>query len=172
MKYNIFNSLTTISQIGPMQNIKQILEISDPHRLIIAIGDFVARREGVVGYENLTIVEKYISGIYYYKAEVNNGGIDQFFFNSTGDRWKITLEGLQKIGANNACRILDQATKLFGEEGPSEKWIKRREQLKQFSEKTREKEEKLTDEFYRYEDNLSELMINFVKSHAHEFGEV
>ena len=156
-----------------MKNIKQILENNtDPNKLIIAIGDFVAKREGADGYENLTDAEKYVSAVYYYEAEVNNGGLDQFFFNSTGDRWKKTLGGLREIGANYAYRILNETTKLFGDEGPAEEWSKRQEQLQSLSEDYKEKEERLTNQFYKYEDNLSDLLINYVKSHADEFGEL
>lgn len=153
-----------------MHTIDEVLAVSDQNKQIIALGDFVAAREDAAGYQNLTETEKYISGVYFYEAEVNNGGLDQYFFNSTGDRWKMTLAGLHKIGAHHAAEIFQNAVALFGPEGPAEEGIKRQNQLQQFSDADREKEEQLTDEFYKYEDNLSDLVTSYAKTHADDFG--
>lgn len=50
----------------------------------------------------------------WYVAEVENGGHDQFFFNSTGIVWKLALEGLRAMDCGKAAEILEKAAKRIG----------------------------------------------------------
>jgi hypothetical protein len=47
------------------------------------------------------------------EAEVNNGGFDQFFFNSAGDEAAETIEALEVIGAHRTAAILRRACATF-----------------------------------------------------------
>ena len=47
------------------------------------------------------------------KAEVDNGGFDQFFFNSAGDRTGETIEALSAIGAHHTASIFRRAAAKF-----------------------------------------------------------
>jgi hypothetical protein len=49
------------------------------------------------------------------EAEVNNGGIHQFFWNSTGDLAGEVLAGLKLIGAHRHLRLFQKAIELFRE---------------------------------------------------------
>jgi hypothetical protein len=42
------------------------------------------------------LIEELVSNL---EAEINNGGFDQYFFNSTGDRTAETIRALELIGA-------------------------------------------------------------------------
>lgn len=46
------------------------------------------------------------------EAEVNNGGSHQFFFNSSGELVPQTLEALERIGAPQTKRLLEQAVAI------------------------------------------------------------
>lgn len=47
------------------------------------------------------------------EAEVSNGGFDQFFFNSAGDRTRETIEALGAIGAQHTASIVRRAAAKF-----------------------------------------------------------
>ncbi len=47
------------------------------------------------------------------EAEINNGGFDQFFFNSAGDRTKETIDALNAIGAAHTAAIVRAAAGKF-----------------------------------------------------------
>jgi uncharacterized protein DUF4375 len=47
------------------------------------------------------------------EAEVNNGGFDQFFFNSAGDNASKTIEALEVIGAQKTAAIVRRACAKF-----------------------------------------------------------
>jgi hypothetical protein len=47
------------------------------------------------------------------EAEVNNGGFDQFFFNSAGDRTCDIIYALEAIGAKHTAAIVRSAASKF-----------------------------------------------------------
>lgn len=57
--------------------------------------------------------QRYVFAIQWYQAEVNNGGHDQFFSNSTGIVWKDVINGFKQIGLTNYLAIIDEAVSKF-----------------------------------------------------------
>jgi hypothetical protein len=53
------------------------------------------------------------------EADVNNGGFDQYYFNSSGDLAGDAVESLNAIGAKNTADVVRQANALFGAGGPA-----------------------------------------------------
>src|SRR5438067_1856780 len=51
------------------------------------------------GERSLTDTERRLLAAYWVEAEVNNGGFDQYFFNSAGDNAGTALAGLKEMGA-------------------------------------------------------------------------
>jgi hypothetical protein len=47
------------------------------------------------------------------EAEINNGGFDQFFFNSAGDKTAETIAALDAIGASHTAKIVRKAAGRF-----------------------------------------------------------
>ena len=54
----------------------------------------------------LPTCDRYIWFVTCFSAQVENGGIDQFLFNSSGDYVAETLEALAAIGASKSHRFL------------------------------------------------------------------
>lgn len=65
-----------------------------------------------------TVPQKYVFAIQWYIAEVENGGHDQFFFNSTGIVWQDALEGMKEIGLEDMYSILKRAADILGSNPP------------------------------------------------------
>jgi hypothetical protein len=63
--------------------------------------------------------ERFVWDIVCFEGEVLNGGLDQFFCNSTGDRTFPTIEALEKIGAIACASILKKACECFPDARPS-----------------------------------------------------
>ena len=53
--------------------------------------------------------QKYVFAISLYQSEVNNGGHDQFFFNSTGIVYQDMLDGLNKLSEGDYYNIAKEA---------------------------------------------------------------
>jgi hypothetical protein len=70
----------------------------------------IIQRDGLTG---LTEAEIGFFGIYWFVIETNNGSIDQFFFNDSGQLALPALDYLEKIGAEKTASILRRAIGLF-----------------------------------------------------------
>ncbi|QSX31187.1 DMP19 family protein [Shewanella cyperi] len=91
------------------------------------------------------------------EAEINNGGFDQFFFNSAGDYTEETIQALVKIGANHTAHIVKKAASKFPNGMPPKDRDARQELLDEVSPESDAFEE-IDEEFLAYEDNLSSLV--------------
>jgi hypothetical protein len=70
----------------------------------------IIKRDGLGG---LTEAEIGFFGIYWFVMETNNGGVDQFFFNDSGQLALPALGYLERIGAVKTASILRRAIALF-----------------------------------------------------------
>lgn len=97
-------------------------------------------------------------------AEIHNGGFDQFFFNSSGDHTKETMEALKIIGASVSYSLFEKAVKWFPNSTPDADRERRWKQMEPFeeSEEFEDALDELDTEFYKYEDNIAQLVNNFV----------
>ncbi|EEH63495.1 hypothetical protein HMPREF0044_1419 [Gleimia coleocanis DSM 15436] len=61
--------------------------------------------------QRFTLEQRYLLAMTWYFAEVNNGGHDQFFYNSAGVVWQDTLNGFKHFGmfdyAGNFQKVID-----------------------------------------------------------------
>ncbi len=91
--------------------------------------------------------------------EVENGGIDQFFWNR-GEYAVETLDALKAIGAMRTHRTLLETCSLFPDGQPAEDDEMRQVQLRQIHAKFGGK--KLDDIVdFQWDDNLEELLLKY-----------
>jgi len=108
--------------------------------------------------------QRLVFAIHWYASEVNNGGHDQFFFNSTGIVWPDALEGFKEIGSEKAYAILFEATSRFGVK-PSRDRELRMEQL----ERIEGGFDDLDDRFYELDEDIYTLSIDYARKHRTGF---
>jgi hypothetical protein len=77
------------------------------------IREFLESRWGALGFENLLPIEMNYVHAWWLCVEVDTGGFEQYFSNSSGDNALLALSALQIIGAHNAQEILANALRLF-----------------------------------------------------------
>ncbi len=97
------------------------------------------------------------------EAEVNNGGFNQFFFNSAGDRARATAGALRTIGAERMASIVASANSSFPDGPPADRSV--RQNLLEAIDPDTELFEELDQEFCGYPDDLSGLLYRFVIKH-------
>jgi hypothetical protein len=109
--------------------------------------------------------QRHLFAIQWYRAEVNNGGHDQFFGNSTGIVWEHAVEGLGAVGLADAQAILKSASERLG--GASRDRTKRESQL----DAARANFEDLDDRFFNIENTgaFDQKMLEFARQHAADF---
>ena len=59
------------------------------------------------GYESLTEQQRFYSAVLMCDAEINNGGLAQYFVNSSGDRWQDALAGFKAMGFKERFAVLN-----------------------------------------------------------------
>ena len=117
---------------------------------------------GLNGLDSLSEAEKVVASVFALDVEVNNGGFDQFFVNSSGDLAFFVPQALRIIGAPNSATIAEKANAIFGELGPSSDSIVRGNVLQSFGEKYDEYLEALDSKFYEYPHDLYALLTQYL----------
>ncbi|SDD94350.1 DMP19 family protein [Niabella drilacis] len=151
-------------------DIEALLSSQDANNAIIEIDNYVCRLCSWGGtLDRLTEPQR----IFYFnqniEREINNGGFNQYFYNSSGDFAHETLASLQTIGGNKTADILKQAIDQFPNSIVPRDRAERQEILEQIEEKANEVWEQLDQAFYKYEDNLNDLNIEYIKQNRSSF---
>lgn len=153
-----------------MSEIEKALLIKDETESILEIQKILWKKTELFDdFRNLNDAEKTFLYVEILEAEINNGGFDQFFFNSSGDYANETLEALKKIGAIKTVKIVEEAYKNFPKNPIPKNNTIRREILENINEQTSEKWTQLEDKFYLYEENIGRLVLDYVRKNINEF---
>jgi uncharacterized protein (DUF1778 family) len=136
--------------------------IKDPH-------GYVSYRVDEVGYEGLTPPQQALFRVHLLAAEVRNGGLAQYFVNSSGDLAHETLRDLQAIDLTDTHRILNEAMQLFGPEGPSANRKTRGRQLAALTRKQDTALERLDSEFYKDQGSIDSRLWLYAIDHKADF---
>lgn len=113
------------------------------------------------GFESMTDIEKALFCVWTLESEVNNGGFNQYYWNSAGDFSKETVCFLEDVGASETASILKAANENFGNEGPPKDRTERQQRLEELERFGALKLDSLDQEFYEYPDDLTELLYQF-----------
>ncbi len=113
--------------------------------------------------DNLSRFEKNIVFIEELEQEVNNGGFNQFFFNTAGDYTFEILKALDEIGSTKFLDILEKAIDVFPDRNIPKEMELRREILEQIEDTADPIWNELDMEFYKYEEDIHKLMVDYIK---------
>src|SRR5690554_5542065 len=101
--------------------------------------------------------------------EINNGGFNQYFINSSGDNSHETILSLKSIGADKTATILQKAIEQFPDKAVPKDRDERIEVVEQIEEIADEIWSELDEKFYEYEDDLNSLNIEYIKKYKDFF---
>ena len=123
----------------------------------------VAKKEQQKGFKSLTKKEQQIYAIWWLEGEVNNGGFNQYFWNSAGNHAGLALQTLQQMGATKTADLLSQAIEAaFGDVLPPSR-SERQDALLKDEEAKSKKLDELDQVFYLYQEDISQLMNEYLK---------
>jgi len=122
-------------------------------------------------FDNLSKPEKIYFAVSCLDGEVYNGGMHQFFSNSSGEFYAEAIEGLTLLEATESLSLLRCATKiLFGDAFPPKDRQQRWALMKQYSDYENEpmpewsmELEKIDRQYWKDPDDLGDLLINYVE---------
>jgi len=113
-------------------------------------------------FQKLTPEQGHIFAAHWCQSEVCNGGLHQFFWNSTGVLAPEAVAGFRAIGLENCARILEEAMRFFGENYPRQQET-RTEILDQIQGETREERDPffhMDESFYDDLDYSTDRFLN------------
>jgi len=156
-------------------DIETLNKINDEN-LEIAILDYIDSKVGN-DYENqyliITNLSKGFQAIYTtweVEAEVNNGGFNQYFWNSTGEFANEAIEGFKQIKAEEFEKIMKGAVATAISENKEMKKFRDKGTIEAFSESYKHTSlNTYDDEFYNCKENLSALRIKYIRDNPELF---
>jgi hypothetical protein len=113
-----------------------------------------------------TLEQRLLLACAWYLAEVDNGGHDQFYFNSTGIVWSDALEGFRAMGAPEAAELIAESARRLGGK-PSFDRERREEQLDAFAPDFDDLDSRLYD--LEQDGALEARIMAYVRAHRHAF---
>jgi hypothetical protein len=124
------------------------------------------------GFETLTKEEKLYLSVGIFDGEVYNGGMYQFFSNSSGELYEEVVKGLKTLKATKSLSLLKQAVSiLFDKNEPPKDRLHRWQEMKQFPKDENEPRPKweleldeIETQYYEDPDNLIELVNNYAET--------
>lgn len=90
----------------------EIQEIIDPLWWSVSIYD--GEEQYQRDLEGFTAPQRYLFALQWYLAEVNNGGHDQFYSNSTGIVWEDAMNGARAMGMEELYGIIRESANRMG----------------------------------------------------------
>ncbi|MCB9334947.1 MAG: DMP19 family protein [Flavobacteriales bacterium] len=131
-------------------------------------------------YDNIELIgdekklsngQKAIYSIWWVEAEVNNGGFNQFYFNSSSKYSQMAYDGFKLIGAVKFAELMNTANNLY-EENKEELAKYDDGTLQGFSDSYDDNPlNELDTKFYKLydEEDLYALQIKYIRSNVNEF---
>jgi hypothetical protein len=145
------------------------LLLNDDAEKITRIGEIIGKKIPVKdNFSNLNEFEKTFIYIDVLENNVTNGGFIQFFFNSSGQFAHEIFQAYLAIKAEKTIDILTKAIFLFPEM-PVPKDPRIRQQILMGKDSNIDLWDALDLEFYKYEDNIIELTLNYVRENITYF---
>lgn len=158
---------------------QEILDSISDNNLVQTVFDNIyqiieADTSGVSEFEKVSKLsngQKAVFTSWVVEAEVNNGGFNQFYFNSSGEYANLAVLGFETIGAYKYAELMKNANKLFAEIKPD---------LEKFDDGTLEgfsasyennPLDSLDTEFYKLSEHegLISLMQKYIRKNSGEF---
>lgn len=162
----IAQSVDNYNELWNSSDIKEIWNIEDKNDFVIALYGYLSKKCSYgEKLKELSDEETVIYLCQVFEGEINNGGFNQFFYNSSGSHSLETLQALKAIGAHKTALIYEKALSVF----PDSKVPKGSDAREQILERFDDKADKILNDadmdFYKYEDDLLELNYNYIITH-------
>ena len=136
---------------------------------ITRIGEIIGKKiHKKDDFNNLNEFEKTFIYLDVLEDSVTNGGFIQFFFNSSGQFTHEIFQAYLAIKAENTVDILTKAIYLFPEI-PVPKNLRIRQQILMEKDTNIDLWDELDTQFYKYEDNIISLTLEYVRNNIAHF---
>lgn len=156
-------------QPSKMSSTEIALLLNDDAEKITRIGEIIGKKISKKDdFRNLNNCEKTFIYLDVLEHNVTNGGFIQFFFNSSGQFAHEIFHAYMEIKAEKTIEILTEAIHLFPEI-PVPKNLRIRQEILMEKDSNIDLWDALDTEFYKCEDDIIKLTLNFVRENLSQF---
>jgi Domain of unknown function (DUF4375) len=149
--------------------LRPIEEIVNEQDVFAALEQKIMNQVQLKGLVSLSPAQLGLFAFIWLEREVNNGGFDQYFFNSASDYAEEALQALDTIGARTTARIVRRAMHVFPNAQPPRDRITRQELLFRIDPENQRILSELDDEFYKNLEPVGDLFIQYIQQHKQQF---
>ena len=143
---------------------------ADDQALDANIGFILLDKEERRGLASFTAPERHVYAVQGMSREVNNGGFEQFFFNSSGELAFDLVPGLEAIGSRANLSIARRALERFGKPGSLAEEARHAHLEKIIEEHGWETWQDLDDEFYDNPEDLEKMTLDYIARNLAAFA--
>jgi Domain of unknown function (DUF4375) len=144
----------------------------DKNNFLIQLSESTRTSFGKVDFNSQSEDQKVFSAIWTLESEVNNGGFLQYFENDRGETASFAVTALQRIGANRCADIVQRSIRAVCDNTVPSDAHRWEVLIEAITDESAEKLEGLDLEFFKYPDNLTELLFEFVREYPEDFGPI
>jgi hypothetical protein len=149
--------------------LSRYLDLEVDEDLAREVGYYVLRKMERCAFGDLSHAERVIACLTELEMEVNNGGFDQYYWNSPGDHAHNAVAALRELGAQHTAGLLAEANAVFGARGPDPDRERRWTQMDGVAEEARARWADLDAVFYEYKDKLTRMAATYIRKHRSDF---
>jgi Domain of unknown function (DUF4375) len=162
------------NEYGPMgDTIDELLANEgavENYKIILALEYNIDKKAKLKGNASLSDLEKQIVAISGLQREVNNGGFDQYFYNSAGNNAAYALAGLSEMGAVQTNSLLKKAVAEFPSSQVPVNREKRYALMVTIDEKSGPIWSALDTEFYQLSEPIDDLLLQYIKKNKDDIS--
>jgi hypothetical protein len=142
------------------ESVAELIELASRYRvdsIVLAFEEAISRKK------NISDTERTILAVEALEREVNNGGYDQFFTNSSNEFAPIIVEALKRVGCARTAEITQKAIDALGISGG----ITREAVESAMEDEDQQRTERLSecdDLYYEGEEPIAERLFAFIKN--------
>lgn len=118
--------------------------------------------------QKLPLAIKYAYLVYTYECEINNGGFDQFYFNSIGYEVFELQKGLEFFGLIKNKMLLDKSLELLKQKIDIKNYYKLSSKQELPTEDFEEEFNELNSQFYDYPEKIEEIINEYLNKHRED----
>ena len=152
-------------------DIESLLGAEDKNKAVIDLDTYISKLcEHGASLDKLNEAQKVFFLNQNLERQVNNGGFHQFYGNSSGDNAMQTVEALRVVGAAKTANLLLAANEQFPDGVVPSDRDQREQVLEEIEDRASDVWSELDRQFYKYEDDLNALNLEFVRSRVEDFS--
>jgi hypothetical protein len=130
--------------------------------LVLAFEEAISQKAQRGGMQSLTNEERIVLAVEALEREVNNGGYDQFFVNSSREFAPTVVDALQRIGCKKTATITQRAIKALGVSALTSEAIDAA--MVADDEQRLAKLNRCDDSYYKCAEPVAERLFEFIKA--------